>query len=125
HVRQRSLIILFTNFETLDGLNRQLPYLRSIAKLHLLTVVFFKNSELDELVYSKPKNTQEIYDKVIAEKLNADKELIVKELGKYGIYSVLTRPENLTINVINKYLEFKARGLLLWKSISVVFRILG
>lgn len=112
HVRQRSLIILFTNFETLDGLNRQLPYLRSIAKLHLLTVVFFKNSELDELVYSKPKNTQEIYDKVIAEKLNADKELIVKELRKYGIYSVLTRPENLTINVINKYLEFKARGLL-------------
>lgn len=112
HVRQRSLIILFTNFETLDGLNRQLPYLRSIAKLHLLTVVFFKNSELDELVYSKPKNTQEIYDKVIAEKLNADKELIVKELRKYGIYSVLTRPENLTIDVINKYLEFKARGLL-------------
>lgn len=112
HVRQRSLIILFTNFETLDGLNRQLPYLRSIAKLYLLTVVFFKNSELDELVYSKPKNTQEIYDKVIAEKLNADKELIVKELRKYGIYSVLTRPENLTINVINKYLEFKARGLL-------------
>src|SRR5690606_476228 len=77
HIRQRSLIILFTNFETLDGLNRQLPYLRSIAKLHLLTVVFFKNSELDELVHSKPKNTQQIYDKVIAEKLNNDKELIV------------------------------------------------
>ena len=112
HIRQRSLIILFTNFETLDGLNRQLPYLRSIAKLHLLTVVFFKNSELDELVHSKPKNTQQIYDKVIAEKLNNDKELIVRELKKYGIYSVLTRPENLTIDVINKYLEFKARGLL-------------
>lgn len=112
HIRQRSLIILFTNFETLDGLNRQLPYLRSIAKLHLLTVVFFKNSELDELVHSKPKNTQQIYDKVIAEKLNNDKELIVRELRKYGIYSVLTRPEDLTIDVINKYLEFKARGLL-------------
>lgn len=112
HIRQRSLIILFTNFETLDGLNRQLPYLRSIAKLHLLTVVFFKNSELDELVHSKPKNTQQIYDKVIAEKLNNDKELIVRELRKYGIYSVLTRPENLTLDVINKYLEFKARGLL-------------
>lgn len=112
HVRQRSLLILFTNFETLDGMNRQLPYLRSIAKKHLLTVVFFKNSELDELVYAQPKNTQEVYDKVIAEKLNYDKERIVRELRKYGIYSVLTRPENLTIDVINKYLEFKARGLL-------------
>src|SRR5690606_2869746 len=112
HNRQRSLIILFTNFETLDGLNRELPYLRSIAKLHLLTVVIFINSELDELVHCHRRNTQQIYDKVIAEKLNNDKELIVRELRKYGIYSVLTGPENLTIDVINKYLELKARGLL-------------
>ena len=112
NIRQRSLIVLFTNFETLDGLKRQLPYLRSIAKFHLLTVVFFKNAELDQLVNSKPKNTRQIYDKVIAEKLNTDKQLIVRELRKYGIYSVLTRPENLTIDVINKYLEFKSRGLL-------------
>lgn len=112
NIRQRSLIVLFTNFETLDGLKRQLPYLRSIAKFHLLTVVFFKNAELDQLVNSKPKNTRQIYDKVIAEKLNTDKQLIVRELRKYGVYSVLTRPENLTIDVINKYLEFKSRGLL-------------
>lgn len=112
NIRQRSLMVLFTNFETLDGLKRQLPYLRSIAKFHLLTVVFFKNAELDQLVNSKPKNTRQIYDKVIAEKLNTDKQLIVRELRKYGIYSVLTRPENLTIDVINKYLEFKSRGLL-------------
>lgn len=112
NIRQRSLIVLFTNFETLDGLKRQLPYLRSIAKFHLLTVVFFKNAELDQLVNSKPKNTRQIYDKVIAEKLNTDKQLIVRELRKYGIYSVLTRPENLTIDIINKYLEFKSRGLL-------------
>jgi uncharacterized protein (DUF58 family) len=45
-VKNRSLLLLFTNFETLDGLNRQLKYLRGIAKNHLLVVVFFKNSEL-------------------------------------------------------------------------------
>jgi hypothetical protein len=38
--------------------------------------------------------------------------LIVNELQKYGIQSILTEPEDLTINTINKYLEIKARGLL-------------
>ncbi|HMK06458.1 MAG TPA: DUF58 domain-containing protein, partial [Flavobacterium sp.] len=31
NINQRSLIILYTNFETMDGLQRQLPYLKGIA----------------------------------------------------------------------------------------------
>ena len=112
NVTQRSLIILFTNFETLEGLNRQLPYLKGIAKNHLLVVVFFQNTELFQLTQKKSENIQDIYDKVIAEKFIFEKKLIVNELKKFGIYSVLTQPQNLTLDTINKYLEIKARGLL-------------
>lgn len=111
-INQRSLLILYTNFETLDGLHRQLPYLKGMAKNHLLLIVFFNNTELNELIDKKANNVQEIYDKVIAEKFAFEKRLIVNELRKYGIYSVLTQPENLTLDVINKYLEIKARGIL-------------
>jgi hypothetical protein len=55
---------------------------------------------------------QEIYDEVIAEKFEFEKKLIIQELRKYGIYTVYTLPENLNIDVINKYLEIKARGIL-------------
>lgn len=112
HVNQRSLIMLYTNFETLDGLHRQLSYLKGIAKNHLLVIVFFNNTELNDLIHKKASNVQEIYDKVIAEKFAFEKRLIVNELRKYGIYSVLTQPENLTLDTINKYLEIKARGIL-------------
>lgn len=112
HINQRSLIVLYTNFETLDGLNRQLPYLKGIAKNHLLMVVFFKNTELNDLIDKKAENIQEVYDKVIAEKFDFEKRLIVNELRKYGIYALLTQPENLTIDTINQYLEIKARGIL-------------
>jgi uncharacterized protein (DUF58 family) len=112
NINQRSLIILYTNFETMEGLNRQLPYLKGIAKNHLLVVVFFNNTELNELINKKTETIQEIYDKVIAEKFAFEKRLIVNELKKYGIYSVLTQPENLTLDTINKYLEIKARGVL-------------
>lgn len=111
-LNQRSLILLFTNFETLDGLNRQLKYLRGIAKNHLLVVVFFKNAELQTLIHKNPENMQEIYDEIIAEKFEFEKKLIIQELRKYGIYTVYTLPENLNIDVINKYLEIKARGIL-------------
>ncbi|WP_439953508.1 DUF58 domain-containing protein [Gelidibacter salicanalis] len=112
HITQRSLILLYTNFETLDSLNRQLPYLKAIAKNHLMVVIFFKNTELNSIVDQKAATIQQVYDKVIAEKFAFEKRLIVQELKKYGIYSILTTPENLTIDTINKYLEIKSRGLL-------------
>lgn len=111
-ITHRSLILLYTNFETMDALNRQLPYLKAIAKSHLLVVIFFKNTELDTLIKDKADTVQQVYDKVIAEKFDFEKRLIVNELKKYGIHSILTTPENLTINTINTYLEIKARGLL-------------
>lgn len=111
-INQRSLILLFTNFETLDAVNRQMKYLRGIAKNHLLVVVFFKNAEMTQLVGKNPDNMQEVYDEIIAEKFEMEKKLIIQELRKHGIYSIYTLPENLNIEVINKYLEIKARGIL-------------
>lgn len=111
-IRQRSLLLLFTNFETLSGARRQLPYLRKLSRHHLLLVVFFENTETRALLQTPVTNTEEIYLKAIAEKFAYEKRQIVKELSQHGIQSVLTPPEKLTVNTINKYLEFKARGLI-------------
>lgn len=112
NINQRSLIILYTNFDTMDGLYRQLPYLKGIAKSHLLVVVFFNNTELNNIINKKSETIQDIYDKVVANKFMFEKRLIAQELKKYGIHSVLTTPENLSLETINKYLEIKARGIL-------------
>jgi uncharacterized protein (DUF58 family) len=112
NLTQRSLLLLYTNFETLDALHRQLPYIQAIAKNHLLVVIFFENTELHKLTNVEASNTFEIFQKTIAEKFMYEKKLIVNELQKHGIQSILTAPEHLTINTINKYLEIKARGLI-------------
>jgi uncharacterized protein (DUF58 family) len=111
-IKHRSLLVLYTNFESLSGLRRQLNYLRSIAKHHLLLVVFFENTELHKLSHLNAGNIEEVYIKTVAEKFEFEKRLIVKELSKYGILSVLTTPENLTVNTVNKYLEIKAKQAL-------------
>lgn len=108
-IKQRSLIILYTNFESLNGLRRQLGYMRSIARHHLLLVVFFENTELSHLSHAEALNLEDVYVKTIADKFIFEKKLIVKELQKYGILCILTAPENLTVNTVNKYLELKTR----------------
>jgi uncharacterized protein (DUF58 family) len=108
-IKHRSLMILFTNFESLSGLNRQIDYLRSLASHHLLLVIFFENTELEKLTKSHASNVEEVYIKTIAEKFAFEKRLIAKELLKFGILSLLTSPQKLTLNTINKYLELKAR----------------
>lgn len=111
-ITQRSLILLYTNFESLSSLKRQLNHLRRIRKQHLLVCIIFENTEVDQLINSKGEDIEEIYTKGIAEQLVYEKKLIVKELQAHGIHTVLTSPKELSVNTINKYLELKARGLI-------------
>lgn len=111
-VRGRSLIFLFTNFETVHSLERVLPALRRINKSHLLVVIVFENKELIDYYSAEKESLKDIYFKTIAHKIAADREQITSELRHYGIQYIFTRPENLSINAINKYLELKSRGMI-------------
>lgn len=108
-LKQRSLMVFFTNFESMSALERQLPFLKRMAKFHLVLVVFFENTTLKSLSEEPAQNVEGIYIKTIAEKFAFEKKLMVKELTKHGILSLLTAPQNLTVNVVNSYLAIKAR----------------
>ena len=110
-ITQRSFILLFTNFETMSSLERQLPYLRRMARRHLLCVVFFQNTLLKTIHESQPDTVEGIYIKTIAERFDFEKRQIVKELRRHGILSILTTPQSLSVDVINKYLELKAKQM--------------
>lgn len=109
-VKQRSLLVLFTNFETEFAMRRAMPMLRRLNQKHILVVVFFQNSELQELAFQPSKTVHEVYQATVAEKLISMKSKIARELKQNGIQTVLTLPEELSINTINKYLELKAKG---------------
>ncbi len=109
-ITQRSLLLLFTNFETISGLRRQLPYLKQLSRQHLLVVILFENTELSGRLITPARDLKEIFVKAIAEKYALEKKLIVKELRGAGIQAVLTPPDKLTANTVNKYIELKARG---------------
>ena len=112
HVSKRSLLVLYTNFSSIGSMNRQLAYLQRLNRQHRLLVVFFEDADLKAYIESPARDTEDYYRHVIAEKFAFEKRLIVSTLKQHGIYSLLTTPENLSIDVINKYLEMKSRQLL-------------
>jgi uncharacterized protein (DUF58 family) len=111
-IPNRSLIFLFTNFETVHAAKRVIPVLKKIQTRHLLVVVFFENTELVEFSQNRPKDLMAMYEQTIAEKFIHEKKRIARELNLLGIQTILTKPEDLSINTLNKYLELKARGLI-------------
>ena len=133
HVTHRALLILFTSFTSMAALRRQLQYLRQLAQRHRLLVVFFEDEELKDFAQpltSHPSpltshlspltphpspltshpTTEQVYQRVIAEKFCYEQRVIVQTLRQYGIQSLLTTPHNLSIDVINKYLEIKSQS---------------
>jgi uncharacterized protein (DUF58 family) len=113
HIRVRSLILYFTNVESLSQLERLLPTLERIQSRHLLVVVLFENAEIQTFADSPLENgIRGIYEKTIARKYLSEKQQMVHRLRRSGIYTILTPPKQLTIRSVNQYLELKARGLI-------------
>jgi uncharacterized protein (DUF58 family) len=110
-ISQRSLLLLFTNFAATSSLERQLPFLQSLAQRHPLVVIFFENTELTGVIDRPARTAQQVYVKGMAEKFAAEKRAITRELNRRGIYTVLTPPEDLSVETINQYLRLKARGV--------------
>jgi uncharacterized protein (DUF58 family) len=112
NIKQRSLLVIFTNFDSVNSLHRQMPYLKALSKYHLLLVVFFENAEVAQYVQEKAEDLKEIYSKTIAQSLLNQHKLICKELHKYSILSLLVQPQNLSMETINKFVEIKRKNLI-------------
>jgi uncharacterized protein (DUF58 family) len=108
-VGQRSLLFLFTNFETYVGFERKLPYFKMLNRKHLLCVILFENTALKSVHKTRGNDTEDIYIKTIADKYIYEKKMMLKELRKNGILSIYSAPEELSVNVVNKYLDLKSK----------------
>jgi uncharacterized protein (DUF58 family) len=94
------------------ALQRVLPQLKRLNDQHLLVVIFFENSEIATQTSAHVETVEDIYTQATAENYTLTKIQLVQELRQFGIISILTRPEHLTISSINKYLELKSMGMI-------------
>lgn len=109
YVKRRSLIMLFTQFDSMIVMRRQLPFLRNLAKKHALVVVFYEDQDMRSLAEQPHITNNDYVTSMLAYNMMYEKRLIVNELRRNGVASLLVTPEHLTASVINKYIEMKKR----------------
>ena len=112
HVSKRSLLIIYTNFDRIIGMERQLSYMQQLARQHVVLVIFFEDVELRDFAARPPQSSEDCFHQVIADQFIYEKQYVTTTFRRHGIYSLLTTPENLSVDIINKYLEMKAKRLL-------------
>jgi len=112
NISSRSLLFLFSNFDTSYALERVLPVLRKINRHHLLVVILFVNAEMENFYELPAQNVGDIYDHTIARKIAFEKKQVIHQLQHHAIQVIYTKPEELTLNTLNKYLELKSRGMI-------------
>lgn len=112
NIKRRSMIVIFTNFDSENAMHRNFRYIKDIAQRHVVLIVFFENSEISKYISQEAENTKEVYEKAIGFEKNQKGSLISRELQKAGIYTVLTPPEKLSIQVIKKYIEIKKQQVI-------------
>ncbi len=111
-VKGRSLLMLYTNFETIVSLERNLPALRRLARTHLLMVVMFINAEVAQVAADAPRSLEAAYLATIAAEYEARQTQIASTLLQHGILVLRTRPQDLTATAVSNYLSIKRGGRL-------------
>ena len=110
-VSNRSLLVYFTNYESIASAERHNILFKNIAKNHLLLVVIFENTELKELAAKPADNLESIYIKTIAQDFVYEKKNIIQYFNRNGILCLSCKPASLSMEVIKKYVEIKQNGL--------------
>jgi len=111
-VRRRSLVVLLTT--VVDEVNADLAARvgHALAHRHLPLVVWLRDPEVDDFVSAPPSDATAAYRRGAAAELTAWRERSLMGLRRRGALVVDARPEDLSMDLLSRYLEIKARQLL-------------
>jgi uncharacterized protein (DUF58 family) len=110
--RHRSIIFLFTDFETVEEAENMLKVLPIISKNNLVVIMLIKNESLEAIASQKIRNQQELFDKGVALELLEERRRIISLLNKRGVFCVECEAEKVELNAINQYIQIKNKTFL-------------
>jgi uncharacterized protein (DUF58 family) len=111
-IRKRALVVLFTDVPDPDSSARVLRYVTLLTRRHLVLCAALSDYELYDIAARTPSQPRELYERTVATSLLADRHRAISELRKRGAIAFDATPANLSVEVLNRYLEIKARARL-------------
>ena len=105
---RRSLIFLFSDFETAGEARDMTKSLTLLTRRHVVVSILMKNAFAEAAAGLSPaKSPDEIYLKGAACDYLAERRRIIRILNRNGAACVESRPDEFALTAVNKYLELK------------------
>lgn len=109
---KRSLVTLFTDIIDREQAGAMVRGFGRLAPRHLPMAVTMADNEVLAMAGKVPTDPQEMYQHIVARTLLDDRAAALDALARRGAMTVDVPADKLTLAVVNKYLEIKARGRL-------------
>jgi uncharacterized protein (DUF58 family) len=110
-LRRRAVVVVLTDFTDTVGAELMVENLGWLARRHLVVFVSIRDPWLRERVEARPDDMSEVGASVIAGQLSHDRRLVLERLRRRGIFCVDGAPDQISVELINQYLEIHRREL--------------
>jgi uncharacterized protein (DUF58 family) len=110
--RHRSIVFLFTDFDTVEEAENLLKVLPVISRNNIVVIMLIKNESLEEISELSIKNQEDLFNKGVALELMEDRRKIINVLNRRGVLCIECETEKLEHTAVNKYIQVKNRSYL-------------
>lgn len=109
-LRGRSLVIVFTDLVDPDSSSFLITQMGVLAQHHSVLCVALADYELDHILDQAPRDMPDLYRQAVARTLLDDRDQAAARLAERGVRVLKASPEHLSVQVVNRYLDWKATG---------------
>jgi uncharacterized protein (DUF58 family) len=109
---RRSLVIILTDLVDRDASAELLAHTSRLIPRHLPLIVTVGDTDLRELIRTRPQNPADVYRQSVAEEILRQREEALSRIRHAGGLALDVPAGRLSLELVNKYLEVKERGAL-------------
>jgi uncharacterized protein (DUF58 family) len=110
--RKRTLIVIFTDLSGGVSMKNLVGQAALLAKRSLPLVVTISDPDIHAAAQQTPNNSLSTYQRMVATQMLDDRQLALEDLQRMGVLTLDVPANQLSMAVINRYLDLKAKTLL-------------
>lgn len=111
-LKRRALVIILTELIDERASRGLLKYSLGLLPRHLPLVVAMSDTEVVKLADSTPTQEEDLYRQGVAANIIHRRELLLAKLAAARVMVLDAQPDQLSVNLLDRYLEIKTRSLL-------------
>jgi uncharacterized protein (DUF58 family) len=111
-LRRRSLVVVLTDFVDVVTAELMVENLDRLARRHLVVFVTLRDPSLGRIAAAPPHSQLALYRAVGAADLERERELVLRRLRRLGIATIDAAPEEVSLQLLNRYLDVKRREMI-------------